>query len=92
VVDVRDAVDDPNDLAFLRRRLLRPGVGEDPVADLVGQVQATRDAERLLVVTEPAPEALSQRLVEGLLAGVTERCVARVVAEPDRLDEILVQP
>src|SRR2546426_2485757 len=34
VVDVGDAVDDPDDLAFLRQRRLRAGMREDPVADL----------------------------------------------------------
>ena len=41
---------------------------------------------------EVAAEALAERLVERLLAGMAERCVAGVVTEPDRLDEILVQP
>ena len=34
VVDVGDAVDDPDDLALERLGLLGPGVAEDPVADL----------------------------------------------------------
>ena len=37
-------------------------------------------------------EARGERLVEGLLARVPEGCVAEVVAERDRLREILVQP
>ena len=69
-----------------------PGVREDPVADLVREVELLGDPERLLVVTETTAEALAQRLVERVLAGVPERRVARVVPEPDRLDEILVQP
>jgi hypothetical protein len=43
-------------------------------------------------VLKPAPEALLQQPVERLLAGVPERRVAEVVAEADRLGEILVQP
>ena len=41
---------------------------------------------------KPRAEPVAERLVERLLARVPERRVARVVAEPDRLDEILVQP
>ena len=68
------------------------GVREDAVADLVGEVEFPRDAERLLVVQEVAAEPLAQRLVERLLARVAERRVPGVVTEPDRLDQILVQP
>ena len=92
VVDVRDAVDDADDLALERGRLALARVREDAVANLGGEVEALGDRERLLVVTEPAPEALAQRLVERVLARVAERRVAHVVAEPDRLDEVLVQP
>ena len=56
------------------------------------RLSRSRDPERLLVVPEPRAEPLAQRLVERLLAGMPERRVPRVVAEPDRLDEILVQP
>jgi hypothetical protein len=41
---------------------------------------------------EVAAEARRERLVEGLLARVPERGVAEVVAERDRLREVLVQP
>ena len=99
VVDVGDAVDQAHDLALERVRLVRPGVVEDPVAHLVRQVEAAAvalehvdDPERVLVVAEAPVEALAQRLVERLLAGVPERRVPEVVAEPDRLDEVLVQP
>ena len=37
-------------------------------------------------------EALGQALVERLLADVAERRVPEVVAEPDRLGQVLVQP
>ena len=43
-------------------------------------------------MAEVPPEALFQAAVEHLLADVPERRVPEVVAEPDRLDEILVQP
>ena len=36
--------------------------------------------------------AVAEQLVERRLAGVPERRVARVVAEPDRLGQVLVQP
>ncbi len=42
-------------------------------------------------MAEVAPEALFQAAVERLLADVPERRVAEVVAEPDRLHEVLVQ-
>ena len=48
--------------------------------------------ERLLVVAEASPEALVHGRVERVLARMPERRVAHVVAEADRLDEILVQP
>ena len=98
VVDVRHAVDEPDDLALQRVRLVRAGVVEDPVAHLGGQVQPAAvalelvdDAEGVLVVPEPAVEALAQHLVERVLAGVAERRVPEIVPEPDRLDEVLVQ-
>ena len=46
----------------------------------------------MLVVAEAAPPALAQARVEHRLAGVAEGRVAEVVAEPDRLGEVLVQP
>ena len=65
---------------------------EDAVAHLRGEVQRLGDPQRLLVVAEAAAEALLQRGVERLLARVAEGRMAHVVAEPDRLDEVLVQP
>ena len=38
------------------------------------------------------PKRSGEHLVEGLLAGVAERRVAEVVAERDRLGQVLVQP
>ena len=43
-------------------------------------------------MVEAPAEPPAQSLVERLLAGVPERRVPEVVAEPDRLDEVLVQP
>jgi hypothetical protein len=42
-------------------------------------------------VAKAAPEALPEHLVEAILAGVSEGRVAHVVAEADRLREVLVQ-
>jgi hypothetical protein len=41
VIDVRDPVDEANDLALERVRLVRAGVVEDAVAHLGGQVEPT---------------------------------------------------
>ena len=69
-----------------------PGVREDPVADLAGQVQVARDPVGLLVVAElPSPKWPRERLVERVLAGVSERRVPQVVPEADRLGQVLVQ-
>src|SRR5215210_4089329 len=46
----------------------------------------------MLVVAKPAPPALAQARVEHRLPGVAEGRMAEVVAEPDRLGEVLVQP
>ena len=99
VVDVRDAVDDAHDLSLERLRLVGPGVLEDPVAHLPREVEPAPvalerldDAQRVLVVPEAVAAALAEQLVERLLARVPERRVAEIVAEPDRLDEVLVQP
>ena len=74
------------------------GVARDPVAHLLGQVQPRAvalevldDPQRVLVVAEVAPEALFQAAVQHLLADVPERRMAEVVAEADRLHQILVQ-
>jgi hypothetical protein len=99
VVDVRDAVDEADDLPLQGRRLVRPRVVEDPVARLHREIEAApvplerlHDAQRLLVVPEMSAEARGERLVEGLLARVPEGGVAEVVAERDRFRQILVQP
>ena len=92
VVDVRDAIDQPHDLPLERLGLALARVREDAVADLVGEVERARDAKRLLVVAEAAIEALRHGRVERVLARMPERRVTHVVPEPDRLDEVLVQP
>ena len=91
MVDVGHPVDEPHDLPLERLRLTLAGVCEDPVAHLVRQVERPRDPVRLLVVPEAAIEPLLQSSVQSVLTGVPERRVAGVVAEPDRLDEVLVE-
>jgi hypothetical protein len=91
VVDVRHTIDDPDNLALEGRRFLRTGVREDPVANLLGQVEGFRNPQRLLVVAEAPAEALLQSRGEGVLTSVPEGRMARVVPETDRLDEIFVQ-
>ena len=92
VVDVRHAVDESHDLPLERLRLALTRVRENAVADLVGEVERARDAERLLVVAESSIESLRHGGVERVLACVSERGVPHVVTEPDRLRQVLVQP
>ena len=99
MVDVRHAVDDPDDASLEGGGLARPGVIEDPVAHLGRQVEpapvsleVVDDAQRVLVVTKVAAVPLLQEPVERLLACVAERRMPEVVTEPDRLDQVLVQP
>ena len=75
-----------------------PGVAEDAVADLLGEVEPAAvalervdDPQRVLPVVEAAAEALAQAAVEHVLADVPERRVAEVVAEADRLGQVLVE-
>ena len=100
VVDVGDAVDQPHDAALERGRQVRARCGagcrrarrSDRFRPLAVALQHVDDAQRVLVVAEAAAEALVQRAVERLLAGVAEGRMAEVVAEPDRLGQVLVQP
>jgi hypothetical protein len=99
VVDVGDPVDEAHDLPLERRRLTRPGVVEDAVADLFGEVEPASvpledvdDAKGLLVVAEAASEQLAQHVIECLLAGVSERRMTEIVPEGNCLGEVLVQP
>ena len=102
VVDIGDAVGDADDLALERAGLARGRVGDagaelgvtkDAVADGIRQVETTTvafqmidDAQTLLVVAKSG-EGLGQ----GGLAGVAERGVTEIVAEADRLDQVLVE-
>ncbi len=70
----------------------------DPFAHLLGEVQPAPLAlevldhpQRVLVVAKARAEALAQAVVEHLLADVPEGRVPEVVAQPDRLREILVE-
>ena len=99
MVDVGNAVDHPDDPALQGERLRRAArVADDPVAHLFREVQADAvplqavdHAQRMLVVTEFLTEAPFQAAVEHLLADVPERRMAEVVAQPDRLHQVLVQ-
>ena len=99
VIDVGHPVDHAHDPPLQRPRRRRPaGVMRDPLADLLGEVQAQAvtlelldDPKRVLVVPEVPAEARFEAFVEHLLAQVPERGMTQVVAEPDRLDEVLVQ-
>ena len=106
VIHVGDDVGDSRDLPLDRARAVL-GIGadrhaalplrvaRDAVAHFPRQVQPRAvvledvdDAKALLVVIEPA----GHELVEDALAGVAERRVPEVVAERDRLGQLLVQP
>ena len=85
------------------REVVRPRrVLEHPLAHVVREVQArllvalleaVDDAHGLVVVLEAAGlgVALAQQAVEHVLAGVAERRVPEVVAEGDRLGQVLVE-
>ena len=100
VVDVGHAVDHPHDPALERLwQRCATGVTGDPVAHLLGQVepgavalQPVHDPQRVLVVAErPAPKRSFRHSSNDLLADVPERRVPEIVAEPDRLHQILVE-
>src|SRR5215210_2692125 len=102
VVDIGDAVGDPHHFAFERIRLSCRGVGDtraelrvtkNAVPDRKRQVetapipfQMINHAKTLLVVPE-AREGFGQRG----LTGMPERRVTEIVAETDRLNEVLVE-
>jgi hypothetical protein len=96
VIDVGDAVGEPDDLRLERgRRRHRPRMVQDAVAHLPREVQAlpvvlqmVDDAEGLLRMAERAAEHRAERL----LAEMAERRVPEVVAERDRLGEVFVEP
>jgi hypothetical protein len=98
VVDVGDPVGQADDLPLQRRGRARSAVVEDAVADRLVQVQPRAlaledldDPQRMLVVAEARPEALPQACVEHVLPDVPEGRVAEVVAERDRLRQVLVE-
>ena len=65
---------------------------EDPVDDLVRQIQPLRDPGRLLVVPEAVMAMIAEGAVERSLSRMSERRMPHVVAEADRLGQVLVQP
>ena len=100
VVDVGDAIGDPNHLAFQRIRCSRRGVGdagaelgmtENAVANRKRQVETAPipfqmiDYAKTLLVVAEAREGFGQ----GRLTGVPKWGVTKIVPESDRLDEIL---
>ena len=93
----------PLDEIERKRKVLRPRrVLQHPLAHVVREVQPrlfvallepVHDPHRLVVVLEAAGlrVALAQQAVEHVFPGVAERRVAEVVAERDRLGQVLVQ-
>ena len=88
VVDIGDLVGQADHLPLQGGGLLPPGVADDAVAHLPGQVQprpvllqAVHHPKGLLVVGEAA----GHQLVEQALSGVAEGGVAQVVAQGDGL-------
>ena len=93
VVDVGDLVGQADHLALQGGGLLSPGVADDAVAHLPGEVQAlalllqpVHHPQGLLVVGE----APGHDGVEQPLSGVAEGGVAQVVAQGDGLSQVLV--
>jgi hypothetical protein len=89
VVYVRDAVDEPDDLAFERLGLVLAGVLEDSVAHLCGEVEAAPvslelidDAQRVLVVAKAKAEPLAEGFIERFFACVPERGCPRSWPSP----------
>ena len=99
VVEVGDAIDHPHDVALERAGRIGPTrMAEDAVAHRLGQVESPPvafehldDPQRLLVVPEALAEACLDAGVQRALADVTERRMAEVVANADRLDQVLVE-
>ena len=97
VVQVGDPVGEPHDLRLQGRgRGHRPGVVQDAVADLPGEVQAgavvLQELDDAQATARSGGTAGPRNGRERLLAQVPERRVAQVVPERDRLGEVLVQP
>ena len=94
MVDIGDAVRDPDDLPLQRLRDLRPRVPDDAHADLVAQVQPPAivfqpvdDPQGLLIMPERPPQDLRQRD----LPGVAKGRMPQVVAQGRRLGQVLIQ-
>jgi hypothetical protein len=88
VVDVGYPVGDPHDLTLPRYRVTLSGMVEDPVSDLVGEVQSlatfledVHHPQRVLVVAETTFVPLTRKHPgEGFFAGVSEGSVTEIVA------------
>ena len=94
VVDVGDLVGEADRLALERVRMARGAVIQDTVAHLLCEVQTPAvlfqhldDTDTLLDVRE----SLMAEAVQHMLAAVSERGMAEIMAEGDGLDEVLVQ-
>src|SRR5947209_16320556 len=98
VVDVGDPVDEADDPALERPRRTGPGVIDDAVANGLAEVEAAPvaleavdDPQRMLVVAKAHAVPVLEAAVEDLLADMSERGVPEVVAERDRLGQVLVE-
>ena len=96
MVDVRDLIGEPYDLALKRRRRALCLVVQDTVAHLAGQVHMPAvllnlkelyDADALLMMCK----ADGRDIVQGALARVSERSVPEIVSERDGLGQVLVK-
>src|SRR5215213_7012908 len=97
VVDVRDPVSDAYDLAFPGTWIVLSCMVTYPVSDLKGKVQSVAlflemvdDAQGVFVVAEGASVS-REDAGEGFFPCVTEGGVAEIVAERDRLRDVLVE-
>src|SRR5580692_7032347 len=90
MTDIRDAICPGNDLTLWRaRRGTRPGVVADAVKNLRGQIERLEYdicAEDSMVI------ASFEKGAKSILARMSARAMATVMAECDRLDERDVQP
>jgi hypothetical protein len=92
VVDVGDAVDQPDDLPSSVSGSVGPVCVRIPAQTSCVRFNPPRDPIRLLVVSEAAVEALTEGAIVRILAGMSERRVPEIVSEPDRSVRVLVQP
>ena len=94
MVDVGDLVGQADHLALQGGGLLSPGVADDAVAHLPGQVQplsvffqTLHHPQGLLIVSKAA----GHQLVKGPLTGMSERGVPQIVSQGDGLGQVLVE-